>query len=256
MIVQTDFLRKIKDDFKLNIYEVKIWASLLSKGIAAAGELSNISGVPRSRCYDVLESLEKKGFIIMKLGKPINYIAVKPEEIIERVKKNIRQETTINLNILNAIKTTDVFRELELLHKTGIEKIDSGALTNIIIGKNNLYSFIKKLVENAKSSVVVVTTKERIEKKLRLLRNSLNRLNKKGINIKVVAPAKEEIIKGLRTIQSDITARFIVVDNKEALFMLSDKVNPDYETGIWIKSELFSNILVDLLNNYLNNHKK
>lgn len=255
MIVQPDFLRRLKDDFKLNIYEVKIWASLLSKGIAAAGELSYISGVPRSRCYDVLESLEKKGFIIMKLGKPIKYIAVKPEEIIERVKKNIRKETDINLNSLNDIKATDIFRELELLHKTGIEKIDSDALTNIITGRNNLYSFIKKIVETAKSSVVVVTTKEKVEKKLKLLNNSLKRLNKIGVKVKVIAPVKEEVIKGLRTIQSNIIARFIVVDNKETVFMLSDKVNPDYETGVWVKSELFSNILVDLLNNYLNNHK-
>jgi len=40
--------------------------------------------VPRSRCYDVLESLEKKGFIISKIGKPLKYIAVPPEEVVER----------------------------------------------------------------------------------------------------------------------------------------------------------------------------
>src|SRR5210317_2383242 len=90
MIVQKEFLTRIKDDFKLNIYEVKIWTALLSRGIATAGELADISGVPRSRCYDVLESLEKKGFIIMKIGKPIKYIAVQPEEIVERVKKDLQ----------------------------------------------------------------------------------------------------------------------------------------------------------------------
>ena len=55
----------------LNLYEVKIWTALLSRGVSTAGELSDIANVPRSRTYDVLESLEKKGFIIMKLGKPI-----------------------------------------------------------------------------------------------------------------------------------------------------------------------------------------
>ena len=81
MIIKQELINKIKDYFDLNIYEVKIWTALLSRGIAAAGELSDISNVPRSRSYDVLESLEKKGFVMMKLGKPIKYIAVQPQEI-------------------------------------------------------------------------------------------------------------------------------------------------------------------------------
>ena len=94
-IVQKDFLKKIKD-FGLNSYEAKIWTALLSRGVSTAGELSDIAGVPRSRSYDVLESLEKKGFIIMKLGKPIKYIAVPPSEVVDRVKKNIKKLTQKN----------------------------------------------------------------------------------------------------------------------------------------------------------------
>jgi len=86
MIVQKNFLNKLKD-FGLNTYESKLWTALLSRGVSTAGELSDIANVPRSRSYDVLESLEKKGFIVMKLGKPIKYIAVPPAEVIERVKK-------------------------------------------------------------------------------------------------------------------------------------------------------------------------
>src|SRR3989344_5387372 len=83
MIVKEEFIKRLRSAFDLNIYEVKIWTALLSKGIATAGELSDMSNVPRSRSYDVLESLEKKGFIIMKLGRPIKYLAVKPSEIIK-----------------------------------------------------------------------------------------------------------------------------------------------------------------------------
>jgi sugar-specific transcriptional regulator TrmB len=50
---------------------------LLSKGIASAGEIAEISGVPRSRAYDVLEGLEKRGFALERLGKPVKYIGVK-----------------------------------------------------------------------------------------------------------------------------------------------------------------------------------
>ena len=86
MIVQKDFLERLKD-FGLNSYERKLWVALLSRGVSTAGELSDISNVPRSRAYDVLESLEKKGFIIVKVGKPIKYLAVAPSEVIKPSKK-------------------------------------------------------------------------------------------------------------------------------------------------------------------------
>ena len=93
MIVKEEFLSKLRRYFSLNLYEVKIWAALLSRGVSTAGELSDIANVPRSRSYDVLESLEKKGFVVMKLGKPIKYLAVPPTEVLERVKKNMKKES-------------------------------------------------------------------------------------------------------------------------------------------------------------------
>ena len=89
MIVNAEFLSRLRKIFDLNLYEVKVWTSLLSRGVSTAGELSTISDVPRSRTYDILESLEKKGFIVMKIGKPIKFVALKPEEVIERVKRNL-----------------------------------------------------------------------------------------------------------------------------------------------------------------------
>ena len=81
MIVKEEFLSNLRRAFDLNLYEVRIWTALLSRGVSTAGELSDIGNVPRSRAYDVLESLEKKGFVVMKLGKPIKYIAVEPKEV-------------------------------------------------------------------------------------------------------------------------------------------------------------------------------
>src|SRR5512137_2468781 len=89
MIVRDEFLSKLRRYFGLNLYEAKVWTALLSRGVSTAGELSNIADVPRSRTYDILESLEKKGFIVMKIGKPIKFVALKPEEVIERVKRNL-----------------------------------------------------------------------------------------------------------------------------------------------------------------------
>ena len=106
MVANEDLIKKLRTTFNLNIYEVKVWTSLLSKGTATAGELSDMSNVPRSRAYDVLESLEKKGFVIMKLGKPIKYITVEPKEVIERVKAIARREGS------DEEATGSIFREI------------------------------------------------------------------------------------------------------------------------------------------------
>src|SRR3989338_10467931 len=89
MIIKQELVKKLRNYFSLNIYETKVWLALLTKGIASAGEIATISGVPRSRTYDVLEGLEKQGFAIIKLGKPVKYIGVKPKVIIEKLKNNV-----------------------------------------------------------------------------------------------------------------------------------------------------------------------
>ena len=132
MIVKEDFIKKLKASFDLNIYEVKIWTALLSKGVSSAGELSDISDVPRSRSYDVLESLEKKGFVLMKLGKPIKYIAVDPKEVVERVKKGIKIQGEERVKSLDKVKVGKTYQELELLHKQGIENIDPSTLSELL----------------------------------------------------------------------------------------------------------------------------
>ena len=149
MIIKEDFLKKLRAAFDLNIYEVKIWTSLLSRGLATAGELSDISNVPRSRSYDVLESLEKKGFVIMKLGKPIKYIAVKPEDIIKRMKDHITDDAESKIGFLDDVKKENIFSELELLYKQGVQKVDPYSITGSVRGRDNMYSQMKTMLERA-----------------------------------------------------------------------------------------------------------
>ena len=113
-MVSNQLMIKLRE-FNLNSYESKIWVALLTKGSATAGNLSEFTDVPRSRCYDVLESLEKKGFIIMKIGRPIKYLAVTPEDAIERVKKQLQEETEIQLLSFEDLKNSSVVKELNKL---------------------------------------------------------------------------------------------------------------------------------------------
>src|SRR3989339_687895 len=158
MIVQKDFLNKLKD-FGLNSYESKLWIALLSRGVSTAGELSDISNVPRSRAYDVLESLEKKGFIIVKVGKPIKYLAVTPGEVIERVKRKVIEEADQRNKILSNLRESEVLEELNTLHTEGIKLIDPTDKSGAFRGRDKSYEHLSTMIKNAKKSVILMTSK-------------------------------------------------------------------------------------------------
>lgn len=257
MIVQEEFLKKLRASFDLNIYEVKVWTALLSRGLATAGELSDISNVPRSRSYDVLESLEKKGFVIMKIGKPIKYIAVSPEEILKRVKKVITINAGEQIRSYDNIKSSNLFSELELLYKQGIDKVEPTSLSGAIRGRDAIYNHIESLMEQAKKTVTISTTYDGFQRKVINFIDTFKKLKSRGIKIRImVSPNKEarNIVKELKGIaeirinQSDATSRFIIVDNKNVMFMLSnDKdVHESYDIGIWVNTPFFATALENL----------
>ena len=129
MIIKEEFLSRLRKIFDLNLYEAKVWTALLSRGVSTAGELSNISDVPRSRTYDILESLEKKGFIVMKVGKPIKFVALKPEEVVERVKKNLIVNAHEKSKRLEQLKGDEVLDELTSLFTNGVKFVEPSDLS-------------------------------------------------------------------------------------------------------------------------------
>ena len=242
---EKQFLQDLRKHFRLNIYEVKIWTALLSRGIASAGELADISGVPRSRCYDVLESLEKKGFIIMKIGKPIKYLAVEPEVILDRVKKNIREEADELTAQFESVKETEEFKELELLHKTGVQHVDISSISKSVVGRTGINRHIKDMLSKAKSSVAVVSTQEHAERHVKLLKNFMPGFSKKSIKARLYTAQNKPLARKLQNmehVEYNANSSFVSIDGKEMMFMVSNaNVAPDYEVAIWISSPFFVN---------------
>lgn len=264
MIVEAAFLDKLKQ-FGLNSYQAKLWTALLSRGVATAGELSDISNVPRSRAYDVLESLEKKGFIIMKIGKPIKYIAVPPAEVVKRVQNRIKDDAQKQSTQIESLKTSDVMNELHLLHSQGIDKVDPTELTASIKGRSNLYEHLSDMLDRAKKSVVVCTTAQGLVRKADALKRNMKQLKKKGVKIKIAAPLNsisKPVAKDLSQYaeirNSNLDARFVLVDDRELTFMLVDdkEVNASYDTGIKIQSDFFVKSFQDLFNTQWKSMKK
>jgi len=247
----------------MNIYEVKIWSALLSRGIAPAGELSDISNVPRSRSYDVLESLEKKGFVIMKIGKPIKYIAVNPHDIIKRLKKKVKEDSEDEVKSIEKIKDTESFKEMNLLFKHGINNLDSSSISGALKGRNNINNHLISVVSNAKRSVCIATTAEGFLRKMDGLGDILKKLSKNKVKIRIatgINDGNKEMVNDVKKFAdvkniNGLNSRFVVVDGKDIVFMVEDdkKVHESYDSGIWVKTPFFAQSMEVMFNNFWKN---
>ena len=264
MIVKDEFLGKLRRYFALNLYEVKIWTALLSRGVSTAGELSDIANVPRSRSYDVLESLEKKGFVIMKLGKPIKYLAVNPAEVLERVKKNVKEEAKDRIDRLEELRKKEVHGELNTLHTQGIELVEPADLSGSLRGRHNLYNHLELTIRGAENSVNIMTTTQGLMRKIEGLKPTFEKIKKRGVKIRIAAPLTKEAmesvkdLKGLAEVRhTDNNARFCVVDGKELIFMILDdkEVHPTYDVGVWVSTPFFAKAMDGLFDNAWKNMK-
>ena len=250
MIVKDEFLSRLRKIFDLNLYEVKVWTALLSRGVSTAGELSNISDVPRSRTYDILETLEKKGFIVMKLGKPIKFIALKPSEVIERVKKNLVVDAQEKSKRLDKLKKEDILEELSGLFNEGIKFVEPADLSGSVKGRQNVYNHLDMMIRDAQSTITIVTTANGLNRKLEALMPVLERAKKRGVTIRIATQITDEnrsVAKQLSKVAEikhtpKMRARFAIVDSNQLLFMIldDDVVHPNYDVAIWLSTDFFA----------------
>lgn len=256
MLLQKNSPNHLKE-FMLNSYESKLWLALLSRGVATAGELSDIANVPRSRTYDVLEGLEKKGFLIMKIGKPIKYIAIEPEHVIEVIRKRILEDAATQARIIKNLEGSDILNDLKMLHKTGIKKTSPLDFSGVFKGRKRIYNYIEKKIAGSKKQVLIQTTETGIFKDNEYLKPAIKKAKAKNVKTLIAAPItphNRDTAKELSA-HADIRhittpGRFYIFDGEEILFMLlnDSEVHKTYEAAIWIKSPFFSTALKKLFN--------
>jgi sugar-specific transcriptional regulator TrmB len=239
-MIGKDLLNRLKD-FGINSYESKIWAALLMKGVATAGSLSELAGVPRSRCYDVLESLEKKGFIVAKLGRPLKYVAVAPDEALDRVKVRIQHDTEERLSLLDSLAGTPLMDQLNKIYTSGSSETSVEDITGIIKSRKNIDNHLLTLVRNAKKEVLVAADKT--------MKGGyfIKYLKSNGRKVKVRVLSNDvELSKELKSVASvknvQLSGAFCITDTTATLLL-----NQDNEpSALWVNSPAFVNSLRDL----------
>jgi sugar-specific transcriptional regulator TrmB len=193
---------------------------------------------------------------MVKLGKPIKYIAISPSDVIDRVKKRLTEKSQEKIKKLESLKESDVLSDLEQLHEQGIQLVEPSDLSGALKGRYNLYNHLEAMVKSAESEVIIMTTSTGFLRKVEALKGVFEELQERGVSIKIACPKTdktEAVAKDLGDLvelryTEEIEARFIIVDGEEVLFMtLHDQdIYPAYDIGVWVNTPFFASALQQL----------
>ena len=247
----------------LNLYERKLWVALLAKGTATAGELSGITNVPRSRTYDVLQTLAERGFVIVQTSKPLKYVAVPPLEALEKAKQRMMEKFKETEMKVEKLKSSEFINELNLIYKEGLKLVSPEDITGALKGKYSVLQQIDSMFKNASSTVNILTTPTGLNELFENHINILKKLNEKGVKIKIATRSDKscaDAIKSLsgiaeiRNISQDelpLSGRFFIIDGQQTMLGLSDPelVHSTQDMMLWTKSKhVAKNMLEPLFN--------
>ncbi len=145
----SDKTRKSLDKIGLTSYEIRTFSSLLKAGEITASDLSQKSGVPYSKIYEVLGSLEEKSWVGSDDSRPTKYFAKSPATALDATKQRLDTEFKENQNV--------VLNELiPLYEKSGTsERPDIWVLSGTV----NIASKILEMVESCKNEVLIALPK-------------------------------------------------------------------------------------------------
>ena len=87
----TDGAPGLLDRLGLTEYEATALAELFTLGRTTAPHLAEATGIPKARIYGVLDDLSDRGFVKVVPGRPKEYQAKAPGEILDRAVENRRQ---------------------------------------------------------------------------------------------------------------------------------------------------------------------
>lgn len=255
--------QKVMDALKgigLNLYERKLWVALLARGTSTAGELSEISNVPRSRSYDILQSLADKGFVVVQTAKPLKYVAISPSDALDRAKKKIEEDMKTTVDRIDDMKKSPLMKELSSVFSHGLDMVAPEEMTGALKGKYSVTQQMTAMFKIANKRISIVTTPEGLEDLVENHSSDLKKAVERGVKVQIAATGLDKSteatksldgiaeVRALNNKDMPIAGRFAVVDGKEIVFSLTDqKVHDTQHLAFWSKSEHAANSLLEPL---------
>ncbi len=214
--------RRVLRELGLTAYESAAYLSLIEKGVMTASEVSESANVPFSKVYEVLNSLEQKGWVDIERGRPSRYFAKSPTEAFEAAKHKLEVK-------IKDWKET-VARELQPLY----EKRELREKPDIWIlrGEASVLAKLREMISKARSEVMIAAplfVKGLAEKAMPLLASF--RLGDVKLLVMVAGNPNNWGLGRLMSVaeirgRDNLFGGGVIVDGQEALLFLGEEDKP------------------------------
>ncbi|MBU1939395.1 hypothetical protein KKH30_01390 [Candidatus Micrarchaeota archaeon] len=223
-------IRMLLGQLGLTEYEAKVMEALFSLREAEAPEVSRKAQVPKTRVYDVLERLAKRGLIIGIYGRPKKYRAVEAGEVFN----TLIQDKRTMLSELEKIadKMKDSFGP----------DIGNGPGERVmkVKDKSDFMRILGQEIDGAKTSVFAMAN---LGKEHGILRENIKAAAGKNVEFRMVSKIAQESKKlakefgdaGVTFKECEHGMHAYVIDGKKVVLALSDfaQDKPEYHFTIW-----------------------
>jgi len=211
--------KRALQDFGLTEYETRAYVALLRKGTMTASETSEISTVPYSKIYEVLGSLERKGWVETESGRPTKHYPRSPVDAIEATR--LKRESLLKT------EETQILRELTPI----FEKRESQERPDIWIvrGEFNILSKIRETIgRSAKEILIAVPAlpKELLD----LVTPTLLHIRNQGVQVRLMTSKniEKEVLKEVGSfaevrVRNQMFGGGIVSDAPEVILLLEEE---------------------------------
>lgn len=213
----------------LTEYESLAYLSLVKSGELTAGKISESTSIPYSKVYSVLDSLERKGWVEIKGGRPRQYYPRSPVEALraERLRLENRFDQYREL----------IVAELQPLYER--REIKEKPEIWIIRGEENIASNIKETLGRVKRELMVALP--RIPPELfRFVFPSFELLRDKRVDILLLTtrnalPSVEGYLRHIAEVRvrDEMFGGGMVADGQETLLFLGGDVAGQQTLAIW-----------------------
>lgn len=215
----SDKSRKAMETLGLTSYEIKVYLALLEHGPLTASDISKKSGVPYSKIYEVLNSLEDKVWLESNSSRPQKFFPKSPSTALEAIK--LQKESEIKYN-------EDIIRNelMPIYQKSGVKEKPE---IWVVRGFYNIATKVNEIIQTSQKELLIALPQiaQEIAKPLQPL---LRTLYDKGIKIIVLVSegTNIEIIKAISRIadvriKDNMFGGGVIGDGKQVLILLGEE---------------------------------
>lgn len=225
--MSNECLRALKN-LGLTGYEVRAYLSLIQMGGLTASGVSKESQIPYSKVYDVLSSLERKGWIQSEHSRPSKYYPKPPSEAIETAKLKLHHNLEVG--------EKRILQEIQPLYerKEHRERPDVW----IVRGEFNILARIQEVCDRATNELQVAAP-ILSEMLIHVFESTLREARQKGLKIHImtVKGVKDTLVRRLTNygkvrVREQMFGGGIISDMKEVILVLGEE-DQSNAIGIW-----------------------